>query len=141
MWIFDTQHNGTFSHHFLFGPNGSDPVIGDWDGDGIDDVAVSFHGDPAPLGMRLWHTQEPVSAELTARTYLSPYDFPLAGDWDGDGDDDFGGWRPMPNSPSFWQFETSGDSNSDCDLEEFGKEGDLPFVLRCRVRNPRGKTD
>ncbi|MCA9010728.1 MAG: SUMF1/EgtB/PvdO family nonheme iron enzyme [Planctomycetaceae bacterium] len=135
IWVFDAEHDETFSNRFVFGPIGSDPVIGDWDGDGVDEVAVSFHGDPAPRGSRLWYTKEPGTPELRERAYLSPHDFPVAGDWDGDGDDDFGGWRPMPNSPSFWQFETSGDSHSNCDLEGFGKEGDLPFVLRCRVRH------
>ena len=131
VWTFDTQHNETYSHRFVFGSPGSDPVIGDWNGDGIDEVAVSFHGKSAPIGARLWQIQQTDNAQPKERVYLSSLDIPLAGDWDGDGDDDLGGWRPEPNKqPCFWQFETSGDIDSECDLEGLGVETDIPFVLR-----------
>ncbi len=130
-WAFDTRHDGTFAERFLFGAPGSDPVIGDWNGDGIDEVAVSFHGGRAPAGRRLWELQSSGKLQPRDRVYLSEFDIPLAGDWDGDGDDDLGGWRPMP-SPQlcFWEFETTGDEHSDCDAEGFGLETDIPVVLR-----------
>ena len=130
-WAFDTQHDGTFSERFVFGTPESDPVIGDWNGDEIDDVAVSFRGGRAPAGRRLWELQSSGKSQPRDRVYLSEFDIPLAGDWDGDGDDDLGGWRPMPRPQlCFWEFETTGDEHSDCDVEGFGLGTDIPVVLR-----------
>ncbi|MEJ7593202.1 MAG: hypothetical protein WKF77_16780 [Planctomycetaceae bacterium] len=135
VWTFDTQHNETYSHRFVFGAPDSDPVVGDWNGDGIDEVAVSFHGKSAPVNRRLWQIQQTGNTQPRERVYLSHLDVPLAGDWDGDGDDDLGGWRPEPTQkPCVWQFETSGDTDSDCDLEGLGVDTDIPFVLRHNVK-------
>jgi len=36
---------------------------------------------------------------------LSPFDLPIAGDWDGDGDDDPDGWPPSPQSATIAAIE------------------------------------
>ena len=111
-------------------------MIGDWNGDGIDDLAVARPGEIVGQGGRLWQLKWAAIQSPRELIYLSPYDKPIAGDWDGDGDDDPGGWCPVPQSKSsFWQFETNGDSHSNCDLEGFGLDTDIPVVLR--QRHPR----
>lgn len=131
VWVFDTRHDATFAERFVFGSPGGTPVIGDWNGDGVDQVAVCLVGNGANSDVRLWQLQVPGDAEPTERIYLSSFDIPLAGDWDGNGIDDLGGWRPVQNpGPCFWQFETTKNEHSECDLEGFGVETDIPFVLR-----------
>ncbi len=65
------------------------------------------------------------------RPWASRYDFPIVGDWDGDGDDDPGAWRPFPPSDSaYWQLETDGDEYSNSEIHGFGIPSDIPVVLK-----------
>ncbi|NUQ62986.1 MAG: carboxypeptidase regulatory-like domain-containing protein [Pirellulales bacterium] len=78
--------NGSTLHQFIFGMEGAVPVTGDFDGDGVCEVAVFFDGlwfidlngngawDPGDLWARLGQAG----------------DQPVAGDWDGDGKTDIG---------------------------------------------------
>ena len=69
--------------------SGDKPVVGDWDGNGKDDLAVLRSG--------TWHLRSSANATGgTVRTF--PYgsvsvDRPVAGDWDGNGKDDAGIYR------------------------------------------------
>jgi hypothetical protein len=133
VWAFDTLHDGTFAEQFNFGRAGDYAIIGDWNGDGIDDTAVARPGTLAAQGRLQWEFFWKGLAEPHQLAYLSPYDSPVAGDWDGDGDDDPGGWRPLPSEKSnFWQFETDGDSETNCDISGFGFDTDIPMVFRGR---------
>jgi hypothetical protein len=124
-----------FQDRIVFGLQGDDLIVGDWNGDGIDDFAVSRKNPNVAPGARLWQMSGMALASPRELIYLSPFDSPLAGDWDGDGDDDPGGWRPWPESKtSVSQFEIDGDTHSNCDLEGFGFDTDIPFVLRQRIR-------
>ena len=135
IWGFDTQHDGTIAEQFNFGRAGDRAIVGDWNGDGIDDPAVFRDGAPAVQGRLQWEFLWKGADAPQNLTYLSSHDSPVAGDWDGDGDDDPGGWRPLTSDKScFWQFETDGDSDSNCHLLGFGIDTDIPVVLRCRPR-------
>ena len=131
VWAFDTPHDGSFQDKIVFGLPNDDLVVGDWNGDGMDDFAVSRPNPNDASGARLWQISGAGLGSPREHFYLSHFDLPIAGDWDGDGDDDPGGWRPWPESKtSVWQFETDGDVHSNCDLEGFGLDTDIPFVLR-----------
>jgi len=135
VWAFDTLHDGTFAEQFNFGRADDYAIIGDWNGDGIDDTAVARPGTLAAQGRLQWEFFWKGLAEPHQLAYLSPYDSPVAGDWDGDGDDDPGGWRPLPSEKSnFWQFETDGDSDSNYHISGFGVDTDIPVVLRSKAR-------
>lgn len=136
-WVFDTKHDGTFVEKLTFGLANDDVMIGDWNGDGHDDIAVSRPGEQQAAGRRLLQFIRKGQDSPTELVHFSPFDKPIAGDWDGDGDDDPGCWRPEGTHPSTWQFETNGDSVSNYDLMGFGTNPnvDKPVVLRNRSRN------
>jgi serine/threonine protein kinase/formylglycine-generating enzyme required for sulfatase activity len=134
-WAFDSLHDGTFAERFRFGQADDHAIVGDWNGDGIDDIAVCRSGELAAQGMRQWEFSGQGLDVPHKLNYLSPGDLPMAGDWDGDGDDDPGGWRPLPSEKSsFWQFETDGDSACNFDLPGFGIDTDIPVVISRRSR-------
>jgi hypothetical protein len=77
-----------------FGVPADRPVTGDWNGDGFDEVGVwrpstgRFYLDAD--GSFTWSL---VSDQITD-PFGIPGDYPVAGDWNGDGYDDIGVWRP-----------------------------------------------
>jgi hypothetical protein len=83
-----------------FGDAGDLPIAGDWDGDGKDSVAVYRPGTG-----ETFFTNADISNKFAPIVTLSPgidfvaflgvaEDLPFAGDWNGDGVDSLGLWRP-----------------------------------------------
>ncbi len=70
---------------------GTIPVVGDWNGDGIDTVGLMIY-DFEIDGPTRWHLRNSNSAgpPETTLTYSRGRDRPVVGDWDGDGDDTVG---------------------------------------------------
>ncbi|MFA4929790.1 MAG: hypothetical protein WC558_14835 [Patulibacter sp.] len=87
----NTQNTTYHIFSFGFGSAGSDkPVVGDWDGNGTDTVGVK-RGEQWTL-RNARTSQEfnlPQFADVNT-TFGEADDTPLAGDWDGDGDDTVG---------------------------------------------------
>ncbi len=134
VWAFDLNHDGIFHDAFTFGRPEDIPLIGDWNGDGRDEAAISRCGSHLNPLDRIWEVKLP---DVLPRRFASSLDVPLAGDWDGDGDDDFGAWRPVPNSTTcIWQFDSDGDTQPNSDLEGFGNDTDIPVVLREIRKSP-----
>ena len=77
----------------LAGKIGGKPVMGDWDGDGDDDVSLFF----GPTGQWLFDTNaNPLAAEVSVtRLDGRVGGRPVVGDFDGDGDTDWGLFRPL----------------------------------------------
>jgi hypothetical protein len=83
---------------------GTIPVVGDWDGDGDDTVGVLQYAGALDGPMR-WNLRNSNSAgvpDLTF-TYSRGRDVPVAGDWDGDGDDTVG----VVREPNRWLLRNS----------------------------------
>ena len=79
-----------------FGQTNDEPIIGDWDGDGYDEIGL-FRSSTSMfyLVTRNWATLPyDVGAADKDIPFSYPEDIPIAGDWDGDGDDDIGGYYP-----------------------------------------------
>ncbi len=82
-----------------FGIPGDYPIIGDWDGDGRDDIGV-FRAKEEGLDQSTFYLELLNDGELGGLAdYAIPFgywpdDIPVVGDWDGDGDDDIGGYYP-----------------------------------------------
>ncbi len=71
-----------------FGLPGDLPVVGDWDGDGIDTIGVYRHGQ-----FLLRNSNRSGPADIVIN-FGEAGDLPLAGDWDGDGQATVGVYNP-----------------------------------------------
>lgn len=75
---------------YIFGVRGGIPISGDFNGDGIDEIAVFFQGEWfIDLNGNGYWDEEDLWAQLGGAE-----DFPVTGDWDGDGKDDIGTYGP-----------------------------------------------
>ncbi|HLT82680.1 MAG TPA: multicopper oxidase domain-containing protein [Phototrophicaceae bacterium] len=69
------------THVFTYGRPGDEVLVGDWDGDGVDTLAVR-----RGTSVHIANSLRPGAADLVV-TYGRPGDEILVGDWDGDGVD------------------------------------------------------
>ena len=78
--------NGVVRKRFVFGPDGGIPVVGDFNGDGIANLAVYHEGNwyIDINGNGQWD-EEDLWAQMG-----DSFDQPVVGDWDGDGKSDIG---------------------------------------------------
>ncbi|MEO8497845.1 MAG: SdrD B-like domain-containing protein, partial [Planctomycetota bacterium] len=75
---------------YVFGVRGGMPVSGDFNGDGIDEIAVFFQGEWfIDLNGNGYWDENDLWAQLGGDE-----DFPITGDWDGDGKTDIGTFGP-----------------------------------------------
>lgn len=109
------------------------PVIGDWNGDGIDDLGFwrpsnrQFYLDAN--GNRSWDGT--VGGDLVTGAFGLATDRPVVSDWNGDGTDDLGFWRPSSreflldtNRNKRWDGTAGGDTVTTA----FGLSTDVPLV-------------
>lgn len=101
---------------FAFGNPGDLPVVGDWDGDGMDTVGVFRDGT-----FFLKNSNGPGFADIVV-SFGQAGDLPVVGDWDADGIDSIGVYRNgtfllrKSNTPGLPQI-----------IIDLGVEGDLPL--------------
>lgn len=105
-----------------FGASGEVPVMGDWNGDGIDTTGVFLNG-----VWRLRNFNVAIGYPLPPTTFNfgQAGDIPLAGDWDGDGFDTPGVYRPATRQ--FLLSNSLTDPQIDLTIT-FGLTGDRPVV-------------
>lgn len=72
----------------------------------------------------LWHERDSVSSGVADRSYRYGYasDLPVAGDWDGDGDESAAVYRD-----GTFHLDTDGDGSGDASVR-FGRPGDVPLA-------------
>lgn len=121
-----TGTNGTIDDTFQFGTPTDVIVCGNHVGNARADVTV-VRGSGGNI---VWTSRD--SATGTASTPvnfgLSATDFPLSGDFDGDGFDDFAVWRPNPD-PAQTKFHVRPSASPDSPFEvNFGQNGDYPIA-------------
>jgi hypothetical protein len=81
---------GDADFSFEFGDPGDQPVVGDWDGDGIDEVGLHRES----TGFFYWRNTLDTGVADGEIFFGDPGDLFLAFDWDGDGDDTPAVFRP-----------------------------------------------
>jgi parallel beta-helix repeat protein len=113
---------GPADYSFLFGDLGDKPVVGDWDGDGIDEIGLHRES----TGLFYWrNTLDTGNADGTI-FFGDPGDRLVAGDWGiVDGEDTPAAFRPSNTTFYFRHTLTAG--NADSQLE-FGQPGWIPVA-------------
>ena len=120
-WYVDTGRDGYLAERVAgFGLLGDTPVVGDFDGNGRDDMAAVRYN-PTRGGLD-WHI------DLAGDGYLAEQighfgllgDLPLPGDWNGDGRDDFG----IVRGGTEWWLDMAGDGDYAEKIVRFGLPGD-----------------
>jgi len=139
-FLLDANGNGTWDGTAAgdtltgaFGASTDRPVIGDWNGDGSDDVGVWRPGDRKfrldGNGNAVW--DGPTGGDATTAAFGASADLPVAGDWNGDGRAEVGVWRPSPrqfmldaNGNGKWDGAAAGDTLTPA----FGVSTDRPVI-------------
>ena len=110
---------------FFFGNPGDVPMMGDWDGDGVDTPGLYRQSD-GYVYLRNSNTQGIADIRFF---FGNPGDVPLAGDFDGDGFDTVSIYRP--SNQTFYVINELGTDDRGLGAAEFsyvfGKPGDTPF--------------
>jgi hypothetical protein len=119
-------HNGTSFNEDVFGNPGADlPVVGDFDGDGINDPAVARFGAEETTSPIRWIVLLSGGGVLDVE-FGETSDVPLTGDIDGDGRTDLVVWRP--GSPSTWFVLSTTGGFGEVDFGDSGANADTPAL-------------
>ena len=111
-----------------YGTAGDLPVAGDWNGDGKDEIGVFRRSNAC-----FYLDADDNGAWSAPDRRLGPFgvpnrDLPISGDWDGDGVDQIGVYRP-PQSNFYLDMDGNGTwSGSDLRSQVFGGPGDAPVI-------------
>lgn len=136
-WLLDLNGDRNPDRRFFFGLNSHKPIAGDFNGDGLTDVAaIGESATPDPvvgLPTLTWHIAYAPFPESTSNhvavsntiTFGFRGDRPVVGNWDGDLDDDVGivSQTPVNGLQRWYLHERTGISTAD-----FGFFGDPPVV-------------
>ena len=114
---------------FWFGSPGDTPLVGDWNGDGVDTPGLYRQSSgQAFLLQSIPNNGAAVVADLTFWFGIVG-DVPIAGDWDGDGDDTLSIYRPSEGRVYIINTHPSQGGSPLANLSYyFGDPGDKPFA-------------
>jgi hypothetical protein len=135
-FFIDLNGNGSWDKQaggdmvYAFGSNGDLPLVGDWNGDGYDEIGsynptkLNFYLDYNGSGT--WDGR--AGGDLLYRLGGKTTDLPIVGDWNGDGMDEIGVFRNRNflidyNANGHWDKQAGGDQ-----VFAFGAFGDLPII-------------
>lgn len=114
-----------------FGEIGDIPIIGDWNADGFDEIGLFRPKKDHTVNESTFYLDLNNDGGQADRTIqFGPYseDVPIAGDWDGDGDADIGGYYPA-NSTFYLYLIDLNTSNANSYINvPFGQISDYPVI-------------
>lgn len=115
------------------------PVVGDWNGDGRDDLGTAYQDRATGYLTWLLDTNGDPFQDLTRNFGLVDQgDVPLVGDWNGDRRDDLAVARPDRVTGEWvWHFDLNGDTVADR-VERFGRTTEVPLPVEASV-TPSGR--
>lgn len=139
-WILTNDNINPIEPYPLYGSPffGDIPVVGDWDGDGVD--TIGFARANTPSRRFEWHLSNDDGTNTVAPLPLfgqahvdpgDPDDVPIVGDWNGDSTDTIGVARPDQASQKFkWILKNDNLSSALMPYPRFGQPygGDIPVV-------------
>lgn len=109
------------------GASGDMPMIGDWNGDGRDDIGVQRTTSFSQFFLDL-NQDDRFTSGVDLRVFMgAPGDVGLSGDWDGNGTDELGLFRPSQNK-FFLDVDNSGSITGADSIIVMGAIGDLPLA-------------
>ncbi|MDM7921443.1 MAG: VCBS repeat-containing protein, partial [Pyrinomonadaceae bacterium] len=117
-WWIRNSHTGAV-RAVQFGLAGDTPVQGDYDGDGLTDLAVTRD----EASGKVWYIRNSFDGSYTIMQFGLAGDKPVTGDYDYDGRVDIAVFRP---SNGTWYIRRSKDNS--VWIKEFGFETDIPVV-------------
>jgi hypothetical protein len=116
-WWLSNDLHATVAHYFQFQGCCATPLVGDWDGDGIDSPGINIDGNRWILG-------NGYDGEVDYDFYYGvPGDTPLVGDWNGDGFDTIA----IRRRDDFYYKNILGGGDADF-VRGFGNPTDIPIV-------------
>jgi hypothetical protein len=121
----NSNTTGTADITTIFGaaPTTNLPVVGDWDGDGVDTVG-EYNSSTGQFFLK--NSNAPGSPIVYSPVLGSPGDLPLAGDWNSDGVDGLGVFRPT-NGLIYLKNDATTSGFADFTMV-LGSPGDLPVA-------------
>ena len=139
-WYLDVNGNGVWdatdaAAKIAFGWQGSTPVVGDWNGDGKDEVGVWA---TTAAGQGWWYRDVNGNGTWDATDTAAKFAFgwqgstPVVGDWSGDGKDEVGVWATTAAGQGWWYRDVNGNGTWDATDAAakfaFGWQGAKPIV-------------
>jgi len=105
-WVFDYNFDGVADFTTTFGQAGDTPVVGDWNGDGLDEIGVMMPSASGNVWMLDMNGNGVFDAGDSTFTYGADAGaIAIAGDWDGDGTSELGFTTP----DNLWHLDLNGD--------------------------------
>ncbi len=128
-FFFDYDNDGVSDMNATFGVIGDIPVVGDWGGDGDDNIGV-FRQNHSGTGLTRFFLDFDNSGGAADQSvaFDEPDDLPVIGDWDGDGDDNIGLYRPGSSTGVFYLDIDNDGGAADIVTPEYGDFGDIPIA-------------
>ncbi len=109
-WAFDYDFDGVADFTTTFGAVGDQPVVADWNGDGLDEIGVMTPSDSGNVWKLDMNGDGAFGAGDETITYGADADsVAIVGDWDGDGAFELGFTTP----DTLWHFDLDGDRTDD----------------------------
>jgi len=112
---------------FNWGLNGDIPVAADFDGDGRDDLAVWRPSDGFWWILQSSKKNSTAPADILYRQFGLPGDYPMVGDYTGDGIADLVVFRPSSGNWFVCPSETEFNCLTSLQVNQFGLPGDVPI--------------
>ena len=110
----------------------------DFDGDGRQDFSILRFPAGPPSPITYWNRNSTTGAQIIGTFGDAQTDFPVPGDYDGDGKDDLALYRVGATAGAFSNFYVLRSSDSTTQTIQFGLNGDQAI---CRDYDGDGKTD
>jgi hypothetical protein len=127
-WRLDDTRDGAVDETVIYGLSTDTPVVGDWDDDGDDDIAL--FRDNAGVGAWSLDFNRDGTVDQNVN-FGAGTDIPVAGDWNGDGQTGIGAVGPVDAGCGIFLHQWKLDNNRDGVVDEtvnFGLSADVPVV-------------